>query len=213
MPTWSKIGVPRGSFTSQAFLISNNLDRYLATIKETVVNPHNQVIEYYFSISHDLISWSEWKRLHLTSYDFLDEYKLSNLYVRFLVKMTSETEIQKPYLQSFELELKPFGYIENTGDLPVKPKLWIKKRNGSGSIQLINFTTGQVLELRDLNNNEEVYIDCENEEIVSSNQTYGVYRYDSHNDEYFELARGDNLITSYGDFDLDVRFKNILIQE
>lgn len=213
MSTWSSIGVPRGSYISKAFLVSNNLDRYLATIKETVLNPHNQTIEYYFSVSNDSVDWGEWKRLHLTSYDFLNDYRLSNLYVRFLVRMTSETESKKPYLQSLNLELKPFGFIENNGDLPIKPKLWIRKRNGSGDIQLINYTTGQILELKDLNNSEEVYIDCENEEIVSSNQSNGVYRYDSHNDEYFELARGDNLITSYGDFDLDIRYRNILIQE
>ena len=213
MPSWSKTGVPRGSYISQAFFISNNLDRYIITIKEKVINPHNQKIEYYFSVSNDMVNWGNWKSFHLSSHDFLNDYKLSSLYVRFMVKMDSETELKKPYLQSLDLELKPFGFVDNVGDLPIKPKLWIKKRNGKGSIQLINYTTGQILELKDLNNNEEVYIDCENEEIVSSNQPYGVYRYDSHNDEFFELVRGDNLITSYGDFDLDIRYKNFLIQE
>lgn len=213
MATWSTLAKPRGSYYTQSFLITNTLDRYLATIKETLINPFQQQVEYYFRVSYNQIDWTSWKRMYETSYDLLDDYALSGLYIQFKITMVAENDAKKPYLQELSLELRPFGYIENTGDLPVKPKIWIKKKNGSGTISLINHTTGQELVLENLNNNEEVYIDCENEEIVSSNQVNGVYRYDSHNDEFLEFIRGDNYISGIGDFDLDIRFKAVLLQE
>lgn len=127
--------------------------------------------------------------------------------------MIADSDAVKPYFQSLTMDLRPFSYIENTGDLPIQPKLWIRKTNGKGDIALINFTTGQRVEFKDLHNHEEVFIDCENEEIISSNQVIGIYRYDSHNDEYLELIRGSNYMTSEGDFDLDVRYKATLLQE
>ena len=213
MATWSRLSVPRGVYVSPSFYISNSLDKYIADIKETIVNPHNQVIQYFFRVSYDQHTWTDWKRLYTTSYDFLDDYSLTGLYVQFQVVIIADNHSVKPYLQSLDIALKPFYYVENVGDLPIKPKVWIRKRNGRGDITLINFTTGQRVEFKDINNGEEIYIDCENEEIVSSNQTLGVYRYDSHNDEYLELVRGDNYITSDGDFDLDIRYKGILLQE
>lgn len=213
MANWSRLSVPRGIYISPPFFISNDLDKYIANIKETLINIHNQTVEYYFRVSYNQNDWTDWKRMYITSYDLLDEYILTGLYIQFQVVMISENESVKPYLQAFEMELKPYGFLENTGDFPIKPKLWIRKKNGKGDIAIINFTTGQRVEFKDLNNNEEIYIDCENEEIVSSNQVNGVYRYDSHNDEYLELARGSNYITSDGDFDLDIRHKAILLQE
>ena len=213
MVKWSKLNAPRGSYISPSFCISNVLDKYIAEIEETVVNPHNQEIEYFFRISYNQIHWTDWKKVHLTSYDFLNEYDLLGMYIQFRVIMIADNELVKPYLRSLDISFKPYGYVENTGDLPVKPKIWIRKKNGKGDIAIINFTTGQRVEFKDLNNNEEVYVDCENEEIVSSNQYIGVYRYDSHNDEYLELVRGSNYLTFEGDFDLDIRHKAILLQE
>ena len=213
MVKWSKLNAPSGAYISPSFYISNALDKYVADIKETVVNPHNQKIEYFFRISYNQIHWTDWKKVHPTSYDFLDEHSLLGMYIQFRVIMIADSEPLKPYLRSLEVTFKPYGYVENVGDLPIKPKIWIRKKNGRGSIALINFTTGQRVEFKDLNNNEEIYVDCENEEIVSSNQHIGVYRYDSHNDEYLELVRGNNYLTFEGDFDFDIRHKAILLQE
>ena len=213
MANWSTLSVPRGAYISPSFFISNSLDKYIANIKEKLINIHNQRVEYYFRVSYNQNDWTDWKRMYTTSYDLLDEYTLAGLYIQFQITMVADSEAVKPYLQSFEMDLKPYSYVENVGDLPVKPKIWIRKKNGKGDIAIINFTTGQRVEFKELNNNEEVYIDCENEEIVSSNQVNGVYRYDSHNDEYLELIRGNNYITSEGDFDLDIRHKAILLQE
>ena len=213
MPNWSVTSQPKGVYISSIYNISNNLDRYLTTIKITLQNIHKQKVEFFFRISYDTYTWTEWEKFHEESYDLLNNHKLNGIYFQYKVVMVSQSEDKNPYLQSLNMDFKPFANIENIGDLPIKPKIWIKKVNGKGSIVLINHTTGQRIELKNLNNSEEVYIDCENEEIVSSNQNLGVYRYDSHNDEYLELIRGDNYLTSDGDFNLDVRYRGLLLQE
>ncbi len=213
MATWSTMSAPRSVYISPSFYVSNKLERYVADIKETVINVHNQKIEYFFRTSYNQVDWSAWEKFYVTSSDFLNESTLSGLYVQFQISLSTTHLSLKPYLQSLEIDLKPYSFVENSGDLPIKPKLWIRKKNGKGNIALINHTTGQRVEFKNLNNNEEVYVDNENEEIVSSNQTFGVYRYDDHNDEYLELAIGDNYLTSEGDFDFDIRYKAILLQE
>lgn len=213
MTIWSSLDAPRGVYTSPSFYVSNNMEKYIADISETLDNSHGQTVEYYYRISYNQFDWKEWKRLHITSQDLFDEYVLAGLYVQFKIVMVASNALTKPYLKSLRMALKPFGYVENIGDLPIEPKIWIRKKNGKGKVALINFTTGQRMEFKELNNGEELYIDCENEEIVSSNQNIGVYRYDGHNDEYLTLARGHNHITSDGDFDFDIRYKAKLLQE
>lgn len=213
MANWSSLGIPRGGYTSESFYISNTLDRFIATITEDINNPYNENISYFFRTSYDLFTWGEWKQIYTVSTDFLDSYSLSGLYVQIRISMSSASDTTKPYLKSLNFSLRPYSYIDNSGDMPIKPKIWITKRNGSGDISLINTSTDQKLVLKGLSNNEQVYIDCENEEIVSSRQSLGVYRYDSHNDEYLELSTSDNYLTSVGDFDLDIRYKSILLQE
>ena len=213
MPTWSKLSAPRAIYISPSFYVSNDLDRYVADIKETTINIHGQKIEYFYRTSYNQLDWSKWEKFYTISHDFLNENTLSGLYVQFQVAITTSHLNLKPYLQSLSVDLKPYSYVGNTGDKEILPKIWIKKKNGKGDIVIINFTTGQRVEFKDIDNNEEIYVDCENEEIVSSNQHLGIYRYDNHNDEYLELARGDNYITSIGDFDFDIRYKAILLQE
>lgn len=213
MANWSSLGVPRGGYDSQSFYVSNSLDRYIATITDSINNPYNETLNYYFRVSYDQNNWTEWKIISTSSSGFLDEFNLTGLYLQIRVSMIATNDSTKPYFKSLSFALSPFSYIDNTGDLPIKPKIWIRKKNGAGDITLINATTKQELKLKGLSNNEEVYIDCENEEIVSSNQSLGVYRYDSHNDEYLELVTSDNYLSSIGDFDLDIRYKEILLQE
>lgn len=213
MASWSSLLNPKGVYTSKSFPISNNLDRYLTTIKTQVINTYNQKVELYFSVSYDSVTWSDWVFFSESSHDLLDSYSLNGLIFRYKIVLEAENETKKPYFQSIDIKFEPFGNIENTGDLPLRPKLWITKRNGAGNIAIINHTTGQRMEFKNLRNNEELFIDCENEEIVSSFQSSGIYRYDDHNDEYLELIRGDNYIKSEGDFDLEARFANILLQE
>lgn len=210
---WKDLRVPRGRLITNPYSISNKLDRYIISIEEDVSITNKQRIEYYFQVSYDKNNWSEWVRIYSTSYDFLNEYKLEGLYIRFSIVFVSDGSTPPPKLYSLKMIFKPYSFINNEGSLNVSPKLWIRKRNGKGDIQMINHSTNQILELKNLSNGEEVYIDCENEEIVSSNQSLGVYRYDDHNDEFLELIKGENYITFSGDYDWDIRYKAKLLQE
>lgn len=213
MSTWKSIFKLSGSYESPVYKVGNNLNSYLSTIKEQAINPHNQELRYYFSVSFGDGQWTEWKEFFTHTQDLLDGYSLEGLLFKYKVALKSVSEAKKPYLQKLSIDLSPFANYKNLGDLPVKPKIWITKKNSSGTIKLINETTEQELIIKNLNKNEQVFIDCENEDIVSSAQNSGVYRYDDHNDEFLELAVGDNFIRAEGDLDFDIKFKYILLQD
>src|SRR6185312_1945688 len=100
MPTWSQITQPYGVYISETFNISNHLDKYIATIIITEINIHNQILEYFYSVSHNEVEWSEWKEFSAGSTGMFNDYDLENLYFRYKVIIKSEDDTQKPYLQS-----------------------------------------------------------------------------------------------------------------
>lgn len=78
-------------------------------------------------------------------------------------------------------------FIYNMGDTLVRPKAWIKKI-GNGDVKIKNHSNSQVVIIEELKNKEELFIDFENEEIVSSLEELAVYRYDNHNNVWLELT-------------------------
>ncbi|QJI52485.1 tail protein [Psychrobacillus phage Perkons] len=213
MPTWSEVTLPYGEYISEVFNISNVLDRYIINIETEEINIHDQKMNFYFSVSNDMVNWSEWKMFYKQSTDFLNEYKLFQLYFRYKIIISSDDFDKRPYLQSIKMSLEPYTLFENFGDLSLKPKLWITKRNGSGDVKLLNHMTGQEMKFTGLLNNEEIYVDCENEDIISSFQNSGIYRFDNHNDEWVEMNYGETYIKGCGDFDLNIRYQGKLLQD
>lgn len=211
--TWSDITQPYGVYVSKTYNISSPMDRYISEIETIYTNPQNQTVNFFYSVSYDGAEWTSWRPFQSGSTDIFNDYGLSNLLFRYKVEMHATSEHARPYLQRVSFRLSPFLNIENLGDLEVKPKLWIKKKNGSGDISLINHFTGQTITMKNLINEEEVFLDCENEVIISSRQDLGVYRYDDHNDEWLELQVGDNYLKGTGNFDIDVRYQGKLLQE
>lgn len=213
MPLWSEIVNPLGIYESEIFNISNSLSRYITLIDIVYTNPNNKRMDFYYSISYDNSTWTEWKQFYQQSFDMLDEYDISSLYFKYRVIFETDDINDKPYLQSISFTLTQLEMIENISDLPFKPKLWIRKVNVDGDIKLINHYTNQSLEFIGLQNGEEIFVDCENEDIISSWQNVGVYRYDNHNNEWLEFIIGKNYLRAIGDFDLDVRYQGKLLQE
>lgn len=210
---WSDILSPKGVYVSKSYDISSNMNSYLTIIDLTVINPNNEYLKFYFSTSHDDINWSKWKEFDENSSDMLENTNLSQLFFRYKIEFESNSFEKRPFVQSVKISLIPYFTIENQGDLSAFPKLWIRKINESGDVKIINHYTKQEIVFKDLVKNEEVFIDCENEDIISSRQSLGVYRYDSHNDEWLELQTGLNLLRGEGDFDLDYRFQSGLLNE
>lgn len=210
---WEEIIAPRGEWHSPSYDISNKLGSTYAEFAMEADNPSNQVLEVYYSTSSDESAWTEWIKLENGDTGFMGDITSQELYFRYKVIFSSEKLSNKPYLQSVRFDFSPRLRVENIGDLDTRPKLWITKRNNSGEVRLKNLMTGYELVLSDLNKNEEVFLDGEDEEIVSAHQSLGVYRYDDHNDNWLDLLAGENYIQGEGDFDLDIRMQSRLLND
>lgn len=89
--------------------------------------------------------------------------------------------------------------FENNGDFNCKPIVYILK-HGDGDIKIQNLSnyTGDFV-FTDLNDNEEIMVDCEHKEIESS---LDIYRYDNFSKKYLEFVRGINRLKVIGDCEL-----------
>lgn len=131
--------------------------------------------------------------------------------------ITLNVRCSSPYSYSYpqkmpQIEVRGLSrtYIYNTGCVDTKPKMWIKKVSGAGNVTIKNLTTGQIVKLDNLQNNEEVFVDFENEEIVSSLEIVAVYRHDDHNGEWLNLVsnwNGENKIELTGDFNVNFEYE------
>ena len=210
---WGSLINSTGSYISKYYEITNVSSKYLTTILANIINIHHQQVEFFYSLSYDYMNWTKWKTINFSDINLLDGYDLDGLIFRYKIVLNAQKDNEKPYVQSFSITLDPCESLENLGDFTIKPKLWIKKKNGKGTIEITNIMTDQKLVVENLIDNEEVFIDCDNEDIVSDRQHLGVYRYDDHNDEYLELVVGHNLLKGKGDFDMDVRHQYVFLQE
>lgn len=210
---WGSLINSTGSYVSKSYEISNISSKYLTTILANIINIHNQRVEFFYSLSYDYIHWTDWKAINFNDNNLLDGNNLNGLIFRYRIVLHAEKDNEKPFIQSFSIAFDPCESLENLGDFVVKPKLWIRKKNGNGSIEITNILTNQTLVIENLIDHEEVFIDCQKEDIVSDRQHLGVYRYDDHNDEYLELVVGHNLLKGKGNFDMDIRHQYVFIQE
>lgn len=96
--------------------------------------------------------------------------------------------------------------ITNQGDEVCKPEIFAKTGNSGGSFSIKNITNGgQELKFEDLANDEQIYIDCENKDIISDIDD--MYRYDNHNGIWLNLIRGKNNLEVSGDIKLRFRYR------
>lgn len=96
--------------------------------------------------------------------------------------------------------------LQNDGHFDVYPEISIKK-NGVGTIVIESLDdNGNIFEIRDLTNLEDIYLNCEKEIIVSD--VPGVYRYDKMNGEVPRLVIGQNRFKITGNCTIQFRYKN-----
>lgn len=107
--------------------------------------------------------------------------------------------------------------IFNEGDLPTKAKMWITKRLGKGDVTIknkdIENNITQTFTIKNLQLNEKVFIDCDNEEIISDLQYLNIYHYDDHNGIWLELVEGENTLEFVGDFDVELEYEMFYLAE
>lgn len=97
--------------------------------------------------------------------------------------------------------------IYNEGDLTIRPKARIKKSPTDGDIEIRNTTTNQTIKFTDIQRDEEIFIDFENEEIVSSLQYLNIYRFGNHNNEWLEFIIDENNLEFIGDFEIEFEYE------
>lgn len=96
--------------------------------------------------------------------------------------------------------------INNDGHFDVYPEISIKK-NGAGTIVIENLDDGgSIFEVRDLTDQEDIYLNCEKEIIKTD--IVGVYRYDKIIGEFPRLVFGTNRMKITGDCTIQFRYKN-----
>mgnify|MGYP001287883351 CR=1 FL=1 len=204
MKKWSEILKSYGTFISDEIDLSSNYNYYVFFSNDYVSNSETKV-EFYLSFSDDQgTTWGDWKSLDLSVQDlFAFSDNISNLKMKYMIKLYSKPNTPSPSINNFSLKITPYYSISNLGDVICKPQIWVKKLNGDGDIYLKNSTTNQELILKNLKKDEEIFIDCDNEDLITSLPL--TYRFDDHNDVFLELDIGENLITGYGDFSFDIK--------
>lgn len=95
--------------------------------------------------------------------------------------------------------------INNDGHFEIYPELSITK-NGIGKITIESLDDdGNIFEVRDLTNLEDIYINCEKEIIETD--VVGVYRYDKIIGEFPRLVLGTNRLKITGACVIQIRYK------
>lgn len=96
----------------------------------------------------------------------------------------------------YQIEDEKIIEIDNMGHHTTLPVIHIHKI-GNGSVSIFNLSNGnEELKISNLNDKEEIYLDCENE-IIKTNLK-NVYRYDDFNENYLELVYGTNILKVKG---------------
>jgi phage-related protein len=97
--------------------------------------------------------------------------------------------------------------ITNQGHFNIYPEIWIQKV-GNGNLFLNNLTNrNQEFKFSNLQDGEQLYVDCENQYIETS--LANAHRYDDFNDNYLELVYGKNRLVVTGNAKLKFRYRYI----
>jgi phage-related protein len=95
--------------------------------------------------------------------------------------------------------------ITNLGHFSIYPEIWIQKV-GNGNLSINNLTnSNQEFKFSNLQDGEQLYIDCENEYIETS--LTNTFRYDDFNDGYLEIVYGKNRLIVTGNAKLRFRYR------
>lgn len=215
MLTWGEILKPYGNYVSRIFDISTGYTTLWANTKldNTLEDRNDPRLRYEYRYSDDKQTWSEWFPLLEGEANLFAGQDTKTLYFQYQVHFYSKVNEDNAKHKGIEIVFYPFEMVYNVGDLSAYPKLWFRKVNGDGDIALLNTTNEQVLRLKGLKNNEEVFIDTYDQIIKSSLEPLGVYRYDNHNNVWLTFDAGENILDSKGEFDLDIRYYSPVLQD
>lgn len=139
-------------------------------------------------------------------------------YIELNVRCDSSYSYSPVQYASSTSETASVGQLDiyNEGDLTIKPKARIKKTVANGDIEIRNTSTNQLIKFTEIQLDEEVFVDFENEEIVSSLQYLNIYRFENHNNEWLEFTvedNGTNNLEFTGDFEIKFEYELVYLAE
>lgn len=206
---WVDIYQLNGTYVSDVIPTPSNFDYYLPDLKIDFEDNDGEV-RFYARVTTNGTDWTDWIDIvnGVPNKMFQnDGFAMDYSAFQYMIELDLGDTIngKSPTVSSIDFDIIGTYNIINNGDRPCKPEIWIKKTNGSGDVKLLNHATGKHMEFTGLNNGETVYIDCENEDIVTDLPM--VYRYDSHNDVFLELITGNNPLSGEGDFILSMKLE------
>lgn len=92
----------------------------------------------------------------------------------------------------------------NSGHVSIKPEMMIKK-SGNGTLTITNLNSGDVFEMTDLSDQEELYINCDKEIIVSDLSDTRARNLTNY--QFLELSKGVNVLKIEGASSVKFRYR------
>ncbi|WP_431785772.1 hypothetical protein [Paenibacillus lactis] len=208
MANWLQECNLKGLSTSPPLPIPLQCDGALTTVSWNASAPSGSNIILQTRVSFDQGRyWGEWRTCTNggTIPDLDVTTQIDNILIMYRVLIESSDYSIVPSFSSITFAFEPVITIDNKGDTPLKPELWITK-TGNGDIRIINLTQKQEeFVFKDLIDQETVYINNDTEDIETS--LVATYRYKNFNDNYMSLPIGLNILRVKGTGNLQFRYE------
>lgn len=208
MASWLQICNLKGIDTSPPITIPLQCDGALTSLFWEATIPDGTSIIVQTCLSFDRgRRWSEWRTCTNGGAipDLNPTTKLDNIQLKYRVLIQSTSYDLIPSFKQISFSFEPVITIDNKGDTPCKPEMWITK-SGNGDIRIINLTNKQEeFVFTDLVDQEIVYIDNEKQDIETN--LIATYRYKNFNDNYLTLPIGLNILRVKGTGNIQFRYE------
>jgi len=211
MANWLSLSNLKGIYISNPLSIPIRADGAMSKIswEEQVPKGSDIVVQTRVLIRNQ---WSEWKVCTNGSHipDINEDTPLydSKIYIRVIINSTSYDIV--PVFKNIAIELEPVLVFDNIGDTHCKPEIWITMLD-KGDFTMINTThNNEDFTFTNLIRDETVYVNNDNENIISSLPVK--YRYKDFNDNYLKVPVGKNVFRVKGKAQIQFRYQFHLLQ-
>ncbi|REK76301.1 phage tail domain-containing protein [Paenibacillus paeoniae] len=212
MLTWLDLFGMKGYYQSEPIALHVDGDGAINHVQWSCIAPADTSVIVLTSISFDGgYDWSEWRQaVNGGSIPDIQPYTpIGGLMLRYRVFLSTTDSMTTPMFEDITFTFEPVIVLDNKGDTACKPEIWMTT-SGAGDFSLINTSNrNKEFKIKQLNNNETVYINNELEYIESDLPM--VYRYSNFNDQYMTLPQGKNIFRVKGNAKVQFRYQFKLI--
>lgn len=205
---WLQLSNLQGVSTSPPFTVPLQVDGTITSISWTSTVPTGSKITVQTRLSFtNGADWTEWRTCTNGGSipDIEPTTKMNHLQVMFRVIMSSTDYSNVPKFNDIAFSFEPVIVIDNKGDVPCKPEVWITK-NGNGDFKITNLSNkSDDFVFTGLIDQETAYVDNEQEDIETS--LVYTYRYANFNDNYLSLPVGVNILRINGNAGVQFRYQ------